>query len=69
VCERLREALRQWKCPACGGSGLYHQNRRGRARDEARGRDPDPRFAPGAVLCKVCKGGGLHPTAAEALRN
>lgn len=61
------EALEQWKCPACGGGGKYQQDARGRAKVEARGDIPDPKFQPDPVTCKVCKGDGLHPIASAAL--
>jgi len=61
------EALREWKCPGCGGKGTYQQNAVGRARDEARGRTPDPAFNPDPVICKVCNGDGLHPIASGAI--
>ena len=76
--ERLRahlvsahEALRQWKCAACGGSGQYHQNRRDTKRKLAYPEDGRPRldahFNPDPVVCKVCGGHGLNPVAKAAL--
>lgn len=65
--ELLLTALRQWKCPGCGGTGRYEQNIAGRRRAEAHGRAPDPAFSPGPVICKVCGGDGLHPIASEAI--
>lgn len=58
--ERLREALRQWKCDACGGSGKYLN----RWMDDKYW-PPKPREE--LVECTRCKGSGLHPTAAAAL--
>lgn len=60
-------ALRQWKCPGCGGVGQYQQNAKGRARDEARGRKVDLKFTPDPVVCKVCNGDGLNPIASHAI--
>lgn len=60
-------ALREWKCPGCGGKGTYQQNAVGREREEARGRVPDPAFNPDPVPCKVCGGHGLHPIARAAI--
>lgn len=65
--EEARTALMQWKCAGCGGSGKYQQDAKGRARAEARGRKPDPKYQPEAVTCKVCKGDGLNPIASAAL--
>jgi hypothetical protein len=64
----LREALNHWKCAGCGGSGKYQQDAKGRARAEARGKIPDPKFQPDPVTCKVCNGDGLNPIASAALR-
>ncbi len=49
----LIEALEQWKCPACGGSGFYG------------GYSAD---APDGRPCRKCSGTGLHPVAYEALQ-
>lgn len=49
----LREALKQWKCPACGGSGQFS----GYSKD-----------APQGQPCRKCKDtNGLHPIAAREL--
>lgn len=48
----LEAHVRKWKCPSCGGSGIYLQ--RSRAGDER-------------LICKVCDGTGLHPQAKQAL--
>lgn len=64
----LLAALREWKCPSCGGSGKYHQNRKDAERKAERGVPLDPQFNPGAVGCKICGGDGLHPTASAAIR-
>lgn len=64
---KLAEALQQWKCAGCGGTGRYQQDAKGRARAEARGKSPDPRYQPDSVTCKVCNGGGLNPIASAAL--
>jgi len=61
------QALREWKCPGCGGSGKYEQDKAGRARNAKRGRMNDPRYQPEPVTCKVCGGDGLHPIACAAL--
>ena len=63
----LANALRQWKCPGCDGSGKYQQNARGRARTEAQGKTPDQKFEPDPVTCRVCNGDGLNPVASAAL--
>jgi hypothetical protein len=65
--ETLLAALRQWKCPACGGKGIYQQDARGRKIREAEGKPIDPKYQPDPVVCKVCKGDGLHPIASEAI--
>lgn len=53
--DRLREALTNWKCPSCGGTGEYHQ--RGR-NQPSEGR---------IITCKLCNGDGLHRQARAAL--
>ena len=50
--DRLREALRQWKCPSCGGAGHYS----GYSKE-----------APEGQKCQKCNGDGLHPAASAAL--
>jgi DnaJ-class molecular chaperone len=52
----LQEALRQWKCPSCGGSKVYPQ--KGWVAGV---------FVSQEVPCKICAGTGLHPIASEAL--
>lgn len=47
-------ALRSWMCPSCGGTRTYLQ----RSKEQGTVK----------VACKVCKGTGLHATAAAALR-
>lgn len=49
----LERALREWKCPSCGGTGLYTQRT---ALEPAT-----------VVVCKVCSGDGQHPVARQAL--
>lgn len=58
----LLEALRQWKCPACGGSRRYTGYSK-----EARTKDPQAnnRFD---MPCKKCGEDGLNPIASEAIR-
>lgn len=63
----MLDALREWKCPGCGGTGIYQQNASGRARAIERGRPTDPQFHPDPVTCKVCNGSKLHPTASAAI--
>lgn len=63
----MRDALKQWKCPGCGGRGTYQQDAAGRARASARGAAIDPKYQPDPVTCKVCKGDGLNPIASAAL--
>lgn len=49
----LVEALREWKCPSCGGCGKYQPT----------GNHPGtPK-----IDCKVCETTGLHPVARAAL--
>lgn len=64
----MLDALREWKCPGCGGSGTYHHNAAGRARAIERGRPIDPKFQPDPVTCKVCDGNKLHPIATAAIK-
>jgi hypothetical protein len=52
----LVRALKQWKCPACGGKGKYMQ--RGWWQQS---------FVNELVTCTKCDGVGLHPTAFKAL--
>lgn len=52
----LIRALKQWKCPACGGKGKYMQ--RGWWQRS---------FVSEEVTCTKCEGKGLHPIAQEAL--
>jgi hypothetical protein len=54
---KLLEALRQWKCPACGGSGTYLQRgwKHGVFRSET-------------VPCHKCDGHGLNPIAYAAIQ-
>ena len=54
--ERLRAALGDLKCYACGGSGRYKQ--KGAATD----------FEVIEVPCRTCGGTGIHPAARAALR-
>jgi hypothetical protein len=55
----LTAALREWKCPACGGSGKYQQ----------RGFVPGTtEFAEPIVNCRKCNGSGQHPIATVALK-
>jgi hypothetical protein len=53
--EELEEALRQWKCPSCGGKGEYLQRGIGFPAEGVE------------VPCKVCEGTLLHPLARAAL--
>lgn len=52
---RVVPALRQWKCPACGGAGTYLNRSATPPHEET-------------VQCKKCDGDGLHPTASAALK-
>ncbi len=62
----LETALRQWKCPACGGRGEYeHHGQKGEYERTGRVRLPHP--ANKTTACKKCDGSGLHPIAAEML--
>lgn len=49
---RMREALEQWKCPACGGLGKYLAH---------------SREVPEGQTCRKCGGNGRHPLATAAL--
>lgn len=54
----MYQALLQWKCPSCGGTGTYKHkgfNNRGV-------------FNSTIVPCKKCDGYGLHPIAKQAIR-
>lgn len=65
---RLRQALRQWQCPACGGRKVYMN--RGFKKDGKRVEGPvrvDGQFYNEEVPCTKCSGTGLHPIAYEAL--
>lgn len=53
--EKMIHALRQWKCPSCGGSKVY------------RWRPPGMKGEHVERPCKVCSETGLHPLAREAL--
>lgn len=65
---RLRHALMQWKCPACGGKKIYIN--RGYKKD---GKRVEGTVQVGDMMfneelpCTKCKGTGLHPIAQEAL--
>lgn len=59
---QLLEALKQWKCPACGGKGTYLQ--RGYEPQEI---GPDV-FVNRTVACTKCKGTGRHPIAWTAIQ-
>lgn len=52
--DALREALEQWKCDSCGGSGFYTQKW-----SKDRGSWTEQ--------CKRCEGSGKHPIARQAL--
>lgn len=52
-------ALEQWKCPACGGSGIYQDKGFRGANKKV--------FIIANVPCKKCGGNGLHPIANAAL--
>jgi len=59
-------ALKQWKCPACGGSGKYeHHGQRGEF--ERTGRELEPHPEHRITDCKKCGGDGLHPIARDAI--
>lgn len=63
----LLEALRQWKCPACGGKGTY-LNRGFKKSEMVDGTVLiGAKFYNEEVPCTKCNGNGLHPIAAEAL--
>lgn len=51
----LLEALKQWKCPACGGSKTYRQEWSQKYPDGFEG------------TCRKCDGQGLHPIAQAAI--
>jgi hypothetical protein len=53
----MREALKKWRCPSCGGTGVYQQRSR-----EISG--------PAQLVdCQKCNGTKLHPIAYEAIRS
>lgn len=65
----LVRALKQWKCPACGGKGTYLN--RG-FKEEKPDNRTGPRLIKGKfyneeVPCTKCNGNGFHPIAYEAL--
>lgn len=59
---RMREALEQWKCDACGGSGEYLNKALHYPADMGA-----PVLHEDMVPCKRCEGHGLHPLARTAL--
>jgi len=59
-------ALKEWKCPACGGRGeveLHGQKQEFERTGKVRMPHPLNRV----VECKKCGGSGLHPTARDAI--
>lgn len=70
----LIRALKQWKCPACGGLGTYTQRWIEREPptvfEQAAGLKGKPVHNAAreeTVPCTKCNGKGLHPIAQEAL--
>lgn len=60
----LLAALREWKCPGCGGSGKYQQ--RSRQMADPKRRPSVAMFEP-ETICVKCGGHGLDVRAAKAL--
>lgn len=61
----LLDAIVQWKCPACGGTGKYHH--RGWVPEASYQKDARATFVNMIVPCKKCEGHGLHPIAKQAI--
>lgn len=62
----LLAALEHWKCPSCGGNKTYTQ--RGADVVGPKSLTGSGYLKPGnEIACKVCEGGGLHPTARVAI--
>jgi DnaJ-class molecular chaperone len=57
IIQILIDALKQWKCPSCGGSGTYLNKSYDWTGEKTEEKVP----------CKKCAGNGLHPIAQEAL--
>jgi hypothetical protein len=63
----LLAALKEWKCPGCGGRGEYeHHGQKQEFERTGRVRLPHPHNK--VTDCKKCNGSGLHPTAAAAIK-